>query len=448
MALREKIDALLGVSAFARPRVKIGRDIDDPGVRQVRELFGGQLAPPGVSQPRWLPQALEDAQIAADQGSIAEPARLWRAAKTDGVLRGVLETRTGGLVRLPRRFRGDPGKVQALEAGRSSVRSVFDDMCPPAELAAMADDGVGLGVAVGELVPVEGRDFPRLVRLDPEFLVYRWASGGWFYKSTAGLLRIVPGDGRWVLHLPGGLVSPWQSGVWRAVGRAFIAKEHAIQHDSQWQAKLAHPARVAVSPQNASDQEVADWAAALLKWGPNSAFGVRPGWDVKLLESNGRGHEAFKATKEWADREFMIAIAGQVVTTDGGSGFANADIHRSIRADLIKATADSLAHTINTQILPPWVVERWGVEGLDAPAIMEWDVAQPRERAGEAAVLVQLGIAIKGLRDAGISVDAAELCSRFGVPVEGDLDGDGRADTEPAAQVSKVPATAEGAIDG
>src|SRR5205085_2623084 len=102
-----------------------------------------------------------------------------------------------GLVRLPKRFRGDPRIVQALELGHDKVRSVFDEMFPPAELALLAGDGELCGVGVGELVPVEGRDYPVLVRLDPEYLVFRWNENCWYFRSVIGLIPITPGDGRW-----------------------------------------------------------------------------------------------------------------------------------------------------------------------------------------------------------------------------------------------------------
>lgn len=393
-------------------------------VDRAREAFGGQLAPPPSSQTRWYLADLESAIHAADAGSMGPAARLMRAASADGVHAGVLSTRTGGLVRLPKFFRGDQEFIDALELGHESGRSVFEDMFPAAELALLAADGVRLGVGVGELVPVEGRDYPVFVRLDPEHLEYRWSENRWFYRSVAGLLPITPGDGRWILHTPGGRVAPWQHGLWRALGKAFIRKEHAQLHKDNWEAKLANPARVAVAPQGATEEQAQSWFQRVMAWGVNTVFGMRPGYDVKLLESNGKGHESFEKTIAEQNNDIVIALAGQSVTTDGGTGFANADIHKSIRADLIKETADGLAYTINTQGIPPFIAARWGEDALVRPVVMGWDVTPPKDRASEANALVAVANAVKGLDEAlarhGRRVDVAELCARFAVPtVEG-----------------------------
>lgn len=400
--------------------------LEDSEVERARQAFGGQLQPPPASQTRWYLSDLERAEFDCDNGNLAVAARLMRSARKDGVLAGVLSTRTAGLVRLPKRFRGDTDVIAALEVGHEQTRSVFDEMFPASELALIAADGELLGVGVGEMVEVQGRDYPVLVRLDPEFLIYFWHENRWYYRSIVGLIAITPGDGRWILHCPGGRMSPWQHGLWRAIGRAFIRKEHANLHKDNWEAKLANPARVAVAPSGAAEAQAESWFRQVMAWGINTVFGMRPGYDVKLLESNGRGYDSFLRTIAEQNQEIIIAVAGQTVTTDGGAGFQNSDIHKSIRADLIKATADALAYTINTQGLPAFILARWGLDKLIAGgAIVEWDVSPPKDLTQAAAALTSAAAAIEQLTAAlaghSLELDAQVLCTQFGIPVKGAL---------------------------
>ena len=419
--------------------------LDDPRVEETRRRMGGQLALPSITQTRWYLSDLEQAELNADAGFLDAAARLMTAARKDGVLSGVLSTRTGGLVRLPKKFRGDPEVIAALELGHDQVRSVFDEIFPPQELALLAADGELLGVGVGELVPVDGRDYPVFVRQSPEFLVYRWVENRWYYRSIAGLLPITPGDGRWILHTPGGRMTPWQHGLWRCLGRAYIRKEHASLHKDNWEGKLANPARVAVAPAGAAEGQQDAWFKAVMAWGINTVFGMRPGYDVKLLESNGRGYESFCKTIADQNSEMIIAIAGQTVTVDGGAGFQNSDIHKTIRADLIKATADNLAYTLNTQGIPAFIAARYGDEAIESKAaVVEWDVTPPKDRNSDATSMSTAATAIKLLDEAlaahGVTLDIAAVTSRFGIPVNGDANGDGKPDT--TTELEPIPAEA------
>ncbi len=419
-----RVSAWLGFSTA--PSSAAALTLDSPTVERAREMNGGQLQPQPVTQTRWYLTDLESAERMADGGSIGTAARLMNSARKDGILAGVLSTRTGGLVRLPKRFRGDPDIIAALEIGHDETRSVFEEMFPATELALLAADGILCGVGVGELVTVEGRDYPVFVRLDPQFLEFRWSENRWYYRSVAGPIQITPGDGRWMLHTPGGRQAPWQNALWKCIGRAFIRKEHANLHKDNWEAKLANPARVAVSPAGAGEEQAQSWWRAVMAWGVNTVFGLRPGYDVKLIESNGRGFDSFVKTIADQNNEMIIAVAGQTVTTDGGAGFANADIHKSIRADLIKETADGLAYTLNTQGLPVFIATRFGPDALDVGCVMEWDVTPPKDRTSEAQALVSVAQAVTQLTDAfaahGKKLDVDALAVRFGVPLAGDLE--------------------------
>lgn len=435
--LRRSASALLGVSAYEQ-NDQIAGGPSEEQVDRIRRTQGGSIQRRPTTRPRWYLSDLESAEWTADSGDLSWAAQLMTAARKDGVVSGVLSTRTSGLVRLPKRFRGDPDVIAALELGHDRIRSVFDEIVPATELSQFSADGVLLGVAIGELVPVEGRDYPVFVRLNPEFLRWRWTESRWYFESVAGLIPITPGDGRWVLHTPGGRSSPWQNGLWRAIGRAYIRKEHASLMKDEWEAKLANPARVAVAPAGGVEAQKQSFFRQVMDWGVNTVFGLTPGYDVRLLESNGRGYESFIKTIAAQDQEITICIAGQVVTTTGGTGFANADVHKSIRADLIKDTADALAYTLNTQVIPAFIMQRWGEDALASKAaVVEWDVTPPKDRTAEATSLNTFGQALTSVREAlapyGHQVDVVALCSRFGVPLVGDADANGIPDVVDAS---------------
>jgi Protein of unknown function (DUF935) len=404
-------------------------------------LGGGHLSPPPQSVTRWYLADLERAIHEADQGDLQRAALLCRSLRRDGVLLGVLSTRTGGLVRLQKRFSGDPQIVAALQ-GRKRRRGLFNQMFPAPELALLAADGILLGVGVAQLLPVEGRPFKVLRRLDPQWLMYRWTEDRWYYRSIAGLIPIAPGDGNWVLHCPGGKSEPWTHGLWASLGRSYIAKEHAFLHRENYSAKLANAARAAVAPIGATDHQRQGFLQKVIAWGVNTVFELPVGWDVKLIESNGRGYEVFKDTIQKSDEEMIIAIAGQLVTTTGGAGFQNSNIHATIRSDLIQDTGEGLAHTINEQAIPPWVNDTYGADALEVAAEVEWDTRPPKDLKAEAEAI---SAAAKALVDAnaalqpyGKQVDEVEIAVRFGIPIKGDEDGDAQPDDEELAEMDEI----------
>jgi hypothetical protein len=367
------------------------------------------------SQTRWLQSDIERAIIASDTGDLSAAARLSRSLRRDGAFSGLLSTRAGGLTRLPRIYRGTPEVVADLDM-RDDI-GLFDRIHSPKELELLDADGIVLGVGVGEYLNLPDRREPVFVRLDPEFLRYRWSEDRWYFESAEGPLLITPGDGRWVLHTPGGYLQPWQSGLWPSLGRAFVAKEHAYLYRENYSGKLANPARVAVSPAGASEPDKEGFFQRVMAWGLNTVFGLPPGWDVKLIESSGRGYEVFQQTIESADREFMIGIAGQIVTVDGGAGFANANIHATIRSDLIQGDGQALASTINEQGLRPIINRLYGSASRGA---IEWDTRPPGDLSKEAQAIMAAAQAMEAanrvMQSYGVRVDAAEIATRFRIP--------------------------------
>lgn len=411
-------DRVASVASLFLPQVPIP---------SVQSAFEGQPDQARKERPlpidtvtRWLQKDIEDAVRLADQGDLSRCAQLSRSLRRDGTLGGILSTRTSGLTRLPKQFRGTPNVVQDLERGlEDGDVGLFDKIIPSKELALLLGDGILLGVGVGELLPLPDRREKVFVRLDPEFLRYRWWEDTWYYSSIAGYLKITPGDGRWVLHTPGGYLNPWTNGLWAALSRSFVAKDHAFNYRENYSGKLANPARVAESPQAAPDEMSNRWFRKVAAWGPNQVFATKPGYVVKLLElANGTGHKVFQDTIDSSDKEFMVALAGQIVTITGGAGFANANIHATIRTDLIQDDGDDGGTTVNQQILRPEINRLYGGA---ARGNVAWDTKPPGDLKAEAESISACATAIEDFNRVGaaygLKVDARELATRFKVPI-------------------------------
>lgn len=421
-SVRETLLTLAGYLGYSsRPYDAASMDLDSDEADEARARFGGQIQLPPDTRTRWYQKDVETAEYLANSGDMSMAAQLMAYAGRDGILSGVMSTRTEGLVRLPKTFRGPDDILRDLRSSDLSSRPVFDEMFPPGELALLARDGIGLGLGVGEMRWVEARGYPVFVRLDPSYLTYRWQEDRWYYHSVIGILPITPGDGRWVLHSPGGRQSPWQAGLWRCLSRAAIRKDHAALGRDNWERKLANPARVAIAPSGSAESHRQSWFRKVMAWGMNTVFGLTPGYDVKLLESNGRGADSFAESIKAQNEEMIIAVAGQTVTTDGGVGFANADVHKSIRADLIQATAQGLAYTVNTQGIPAYVAAVFGQDRLDQCPVVEWDTTPPKDLTATATALSMAGQAIISVREAladdGFDLDTRAMCSQYGIPI-------------------------------
>ena len=114
-----------------------------------------------------------------------------------------------------------------------------------------------------------------------------------------------------------------------------------------------------------------------------------------------------------------VSALGLVFSGGGnrmGEGFANGDVGVGILHRLIAGDGLSLAHVLNTQVLPAWTLNMVGEDRLvDCPRV-GWDVAPPHDRARAETITSAAG-AITAARDAGLDVDDRALAQRFGIPL-------------------------------
>lgn len=429
-AFRAFVSALQGISTFSPP-TQPGPVLED--VHEIRKAIGGNLEVIPPVRLRWYPPDIERAQQQASNGDMMLVGQLCESMRLDGVLRGLSDARTS-VASFPRRFYGSQDVVEVLGSKNASDRSVYDEMIPSTEARLMIDDGLKAGVSIGELVPVVGRNFPVLVRRFPQNLFFMQTKNQWYYRSIAGLMPIVPGmpdenGNAWVLHIPGGRLAPWNSGLWNTLGRSYINKTQTLFARQSYVMKHAHPARVAFSALGATEEERKGMLSSLIRWALNGAFALPPGWDIKLIESKGDGIKVYDDEINTYNSEMATALCGSAVMLQGTAGFSNMDVFRIVQTDLIRTTAESWDHTVNTQILPAFIAGRWGVDALENATSVETDCTPPKDRKVEADTMQSLATAIKSMVEAvalaqqsgsvstPVTLDLDELLARFGIPI-------------------------------
>lgn len=344
----------------------------------------------------------------AEQGDFTQVARLCDAMRSDGLIRGLLGTR-GALLNFPVMHEGDPWVVERLK-GRPAeydpetgailverVPGVWDRMTPRPELRAVHDDGLMAGVGLGYLCddPTPG-GWRRLKHLDLHWLRYRHSEDSWWYQTTLGPVRVTPGDGRWTMFTPYGRERPWARGAWYPCAGPFIGKQGAAIDRMRWQRFLADGLRYIKAGEQASEVHLPEMLR-FIRGGWQYAPGlVAPkGYEPGIVEASGRGYEVYTDTEDRGDREIQVALAGQVVTTDGGKGFSSGDIWRDIASNLIQETADALGVWAGTDIIDPYTC----VIGLGSGRVQaHWDARDPSQKSAAAA-------AAKGVADAIDAID-------------------------------------------
>ena len=440
MDIAERAARLIGKSVYEGFVKPPGFGADSSVVETLRKLFGGNLQTLSQTRLEWMLEDVDNASLAADWGDLEPAAHLCRAMRRDSVISGLQTTKNGGLMRLPKIWSGSERVREELQRTDGAF-TVFDLLCPPNDLKQGADDADFLNVALWELVPVQGRPYPVLERKDPKDLFYLWPFNAWILRTAAGIVPIEPGNGRWALHLTGPRVGPWQYGKWHPAGRTWVRKDSNQALKDNWAFHLANAARVAVAPNGATGGQRDSWFRQVAAWGINSVFATIPGYDVKLLESNGRGWEGFDSTIKECNESFMIQFAGQLVSVTGGTGFSSEDLYASVRYDLIEDSAVPLAHTLSTQVLPWFTAWMFPDEIEDSPGF-RYDVRRPTDLSAEASIYTALGSGLETLIRVsavmGIKVPIGEIFRKFGISSESATPEESRAILDAIEKIGKA----------
>ncbi|MEO5346234.1 MAG: DUF935 domain-containing protein [Magnetococcus sp. YQC-9] len=131
--------------------------------------------------------------------------------------------------------------------------------------------------------------------------------------------------------------------------------------------KFGMPTAMGSYPANATDEEKRRLLAALRAIQTDSGIIVPEGMKVELIESSRGGQVSYESFIDRMNAAIAKVTLSQTMTTDAAGGQYKADVHRSVRNEVVKADADLICDSFNRSVVS-WLVE-WNFPGARPPKV-------------------------------------------------------------------------------
>lgn len=365
-------------------------------------------------------------------------------------LRGVVETRTAGLIGTPLRW--EPSRNN--DAGRRSAAAAEKDwplIAPEPARRQRHMWGLLAGVAPSQAhwyqSPASGRYINRIEPWSPEHLLADDLSQGYRLMTRDGQVAmpspalLVPGETwqpqaggtaapwwQWVIHEPFGPHSH-RFALLMAAWSSWLAHDHARLHRARAAEKLGIGILKLLFPHNArtkgtgeSDDAVGQLMRAIRAAGREMVLPLERGlaggdFDAQPLEWSGTGYDMIERAVSANAVDLAVLFLGHSLSTEAkGASFASADIGNLIRFDIRAFDGVAEAMTDRQQTLGDWAEVNFGDRELAPIAVPE--LVQPATNLQGAQTISTLAMALPVLAASAPWVDAERLMARFQVPLK------------------------------
>lgn len=280
-----------------------------------------------------------------------------------------------------------PTKI--VDAVRDLVETIVFDRA-----AADCTDGIAKGFAAIELmweyqdrllqpVECEFRD-PRFFQFDRKSLrELRLAVDGNFDGEE------LPGA-KFIIHTPRSKAGiPIRSGLARSAAWGFLIQSFGLKDWAAFSEIYGVPLRVGRYGSEASEAQKKVLLRAVRGIANDAAAIIPRGTDIEFHKVEGQhGAAVFGELIDYIDRQISKLVLGQTMTSDDGSSMAQAMVHNEVRLDLLKADCEQLAHTMNRDLVEPFVAMNFGPQA-QYPQV-SFPVAEPEDTEALAKNISQL----------------------------------------------------------
>ena len=259
-------------------------------------------------------------------------------------------------------------------------------------------DAIGKGFSATEIVwDTSDREwFPRRLRWrDPRWFMFDWVSGeellvrsmknegpsiavdgeqaargshfkgSGLYGALRGGIGIQPMTEpllpyKFIVHIAKAKAGlPIRGGLARAAGWAYLFKNYVLKDWVTFAEVYGQPLRVGKYGAGATEQDKETLLQAVANIGTDAAAIVPDSMLIEFTEARQTGSvELYQSFCQYLDAQVSKAVLGQTLTTEipqGAGSRAAAEVHDTVRRDILSADARRLAATINRDLIKPIV---------------------------------------------------------------------------------------------
>ena len=153
---------------------------------------------------------------------------------------------------------------------------------------------------------------------------------------------------------------PIRGGLARAAGWSYLFKNYVLKDWVTFAEVFGQPLRVGKYGAGATEQDKETLLAAVANIGTDAAAIIPESMVIEFTEARQNGSaELYQSFCEYLDAQVSKAVLGQTLTTEmprsGGGSRAAADVHDSVRRDILSADSRRLAASLNRDLVKPIV---------------------------------------------------------------------------------------------
>jgi phage gp29-like protein len=152
---------------------------------------------------------------------------------------------------------------------------------------------------------------------------------------------------------------PIRGGLARAAGWAYLFKNYVLKDWVTFAEVFGQPLRVGKYGAGATEQDKDTLLQAVANIGTDAAAIIPESMLIEFTEARQTGSaELYQSFCAYLDAQVSKAVLGQTLTTEipqGAGSRAAAEVHDTVRRDIISADARRLAATINRDLIKPIV---------------------------------------------------------------------------------------------